>query len=47
MDVEVIEPSVTHRVTVAQLRRWLELGSSNPNEEARQKRLREMMAPKA
>ena len=35
------EPSVTHQVDVGQVQRWPELGSTNPNEEAKRKRLRQ------
>jgi hypothetical protein len=44
LHVDVLEPTVTHRITVGQLRRWLDLGSSNPMEEAKRKRLRELLA---
>ena len=44
LQVQVLEPSVTHQVNVGQVRRWRELGSTNPNEEARRKRLRELLA---
>ena len=44
MTVQVLEPSVTHQVTVGQVQRWLSLGSSNPSEEAKRKRLREVLA---
>ena len=44
LQVQVLEPSVTHQVNVGQVRRWLELGSTNPNEEAKRKRLRELLA---
>jgi hypothetical protein len=40
-EVQVREAVVTHEVTVGQVQRWLALGSSNPNEEAKRKRLRE------
>jgi hypothetical protein len=42
--VEVREPSVVHEVSVAQVQRWLERGSSNPNDEARKKKLQELMS---
>jgi hypothetical protein len=45
-EVQVVEPVVTHEVTVGQVQRWLELGSSNPNEINRRQRLREMLAAK-
>jgi hypothetical protein len=45
-EVQVLEPVVTHEVTLAQVRRWLELGSSNPNEVAKRRRLREMLVVK-
>jgi hypothetical protein len=41
-EVQVIEPVITHEVTIGQLERWLALGSSNPNDEAKRKRLREL-----
>ena len=41
-EVQVREAVVTHEVTVGQVQRWLALGSSNPNEEAKRKRLREV-----
>jgi hypothetical protein len=44
LQVHVLEPSVTHQVNVGQVQRWLQLGSSNPNEEAKRKRLRELLA---
>jgi hypothetical protein len=44
LQVQVLEPSVTHHVSVGQVRRWLELGSTNPNEEAKRKRLKELLA---
>ncbi|HUE90465.1 MAG TPA: hypothetical protein VMO26_30640 [Vicinamibacterales bacterium] len=44
--VQVLEPVVTHEVTLGQVQRWLELGSSSPNEEAKRNRLREMLAAK-
>jgi hypothetical protein len=47
LSIQVLEPIATHQVTVGQLRGWLDLGSTNPNEEARRKRLRELFAPKA
>jgi hypothetical protein len=42
-EVQVLEPVITHAVTVGQVQRWLELGSSNPNELNRRKRLRQML----
>ncbi len=42
-EVRVMEAIVTHEVTVGQVQRWLDFGSSNPNDEAKRKRLREMM----
>jgi hypothetical protein len=44
LQVQVLEPSVTHHVNVGQVQRWLELASSNPNEEAKRKRRRELVA---
>jgi hypothetical protein len=44
LEVQVMEAVVTHEVTVGQVQRWLDLGSSNPNETNRRKRLREMIA---
>jgi hypothetical protein len=45
-EVQVLEPVVTHEVTIGQVQRWLELGSSNPNEEAKRTRLRELLMAK-
>jgi hypothetical protein len=44
LSVQVREPTVTHEVTVAQVKRWLDLASSNPNEVERKRRLKELMA---
>lgn len=44
LSVEVREPAVVHEVSIAQVQRWLEQGSSNPNDEARKKRLKELMS---
>ena len=46
LEVQVTEGVVTHEVTVGQVQRWLALGSSNPNEEAKRKRLREVFTAK-
>jgi len=43
LGVQVLKPAVTHHVTVGQVQRWLALGSSNPSEEAKRKRLRELL----
>ena len=43
LHVEVLEPTITHSVTVAQVQRWLSRGSTNPIEEGKRKRLRELM----
>jgi hypothetical protein len=45
-EVQVTEPVVTHEVTVGQVQRWLQLGSSNPMEEAKRKRLRQVFSSK-
>jgi hypothetical protein len=44
--IRVVEPLVEHEITVGQVQRWLALGSSNPNEEAKRKRLREVFSTK-
>jgi hypothetical protein len=46
LEVEVSHGVVTHAVTVAQVQRWLALGSTNPNEEAKRRRLREVLRVK-
>lgn len=43
LSVEVREPAVIHEVSIGQVQRWLDLGSSNPNEEVKRKRLKEML----
>src|SRR5688572_4851534 len=46
LEVQAFQPAITHEITVGQVQRWLELGSSNPNEEARRKRLRDVFTAK-
>lgn len=43
LQVQVLEPSVTHEVTVGHLQRWLEGSSAVPNEQARRKRLKALL----
>jgi hypothetical protein len=45
-EVQVMEPAVTHEVTVFQVQRWLEFGSNNPNEQAKRTRLRDLRLAK-
>jgi hypothetical protein len=46
LHVQIIEPVVSHQITVGQLQRWLDRGSSNPNEDAKRKQLREVFTVK-
>lgn len=43
LEVEVREPAVKHVVTVAQVRKWAESGSSDPRDGIRKKRLAEAL----
>jgi hypothetical protein len=43
LQIEVQEPAVVHEVNVGQVQRWLDQGSTNPSEEAKRKRLRELL----
>jgi hypothetical protein len=43
LSVHVLEPTIAHQVTVAHVQRWLGRGSTNPNEEAKRKRLRALL----
>ena len=50
IQVSVREPLVTHEVSLVKLRQWVELGSVNPNEVSRRRRLKailESCLPKA
>ena len=46
LEIEVKSPTVRHVVTVGQVQRWVQIGSSNPNEEVKRKRLREILQAK-
>ncbi len=41
--VTVREPSVAHEVSLVRVRQWVELGSVNPTEVSRRKRLKEIL----
>jgi hypothetical protein len=43
LQVQVLEPAVIHEVTVGQVKAWLESGGTNPNEQARKRRLKELL----
>jgi hypothetical protein len=46
LEIEVKSPTVRHVVTVGQVQRWVQIASSNPNEEAKRRRLREILQVK-
>jgi hypothetical protein len=46
LEIEVKSPTLRHVVTVGQVQRWVQIGSTNPNEEAKRKRLREILQAK-
>jgi hypothetical protein len=43
IQVEVLEPAVTHTLTVMQLERWLQGATSSPNEAVQKRRLSELL----
>ena len=45
-EIQVRPPVVTHSVTVGQVRRWIESGSSDPRIAIKKSRLAEMLATK-
>ena len=45
-EIQVRPPAVTHSVTVGQVRRWIESGSSDPRVAIKKARLAEMLAAK-
>lgn len=45
-EIQVRPPSVTHSVTVGQVRRWIESGSSDPRVAIKKARLAELLAAK-
>lgn len=44
--IEVKTPMVRHEVSVGHVQRWLNQGGTNPMEEAKRKRLRDLLAAK-
>jgi hypothetical protein len=46
LEIQVRPPLVTHSVTVGQVRRWIESGSSDPRVAIKKARLAEMLATK-
>jgi hypothetical protein len=46
LDIQVRAPSVTHSVTVGQVRRWIESGSSDPRVATKKARLAELLVTK-
>jgi hypothetical protein len=43
LEIAVKSPTIRDVVTVGQVQRWVQIGSSNPNDEAKGKRLREIL----
>jgi hypothetical protein len=41
--IEVLGPVVRHELSVAQVRAWLESNSPSPNEQARKRKLRDLL----
>lgn len=44
LDVQIIDPSMTHTVLVSQLRQWLERPTSVPEELVRKQKLKALLA---
>ena len=43
LDIEVVEPAVTHMLLVAQLRTWLDRPASSPAHQVRKQKLRALL----
>jgi hypothetical protein len=44
LDIQIIEPNVTHTLLVAQLKQWLDRPSTSPAETVKKRRLKELLA---
>jgi hypothetical protein len=44
LEIQVLEPGVTHQLLVAQLKAWLDRPPTSPAESARKKKLKELLA---
>jgi len=44
LDIQIVEPNVTHTLYVAQLHTWLAGPAANPTEMLRKKKLKELLA---
>jgi hypothetical protein len=44
LEIQVIEPGVTHLLLVAQLRRWLDAPARSPAEVMKKRKLKELLA---
>jgi hypothetical protein len=44
LDIEIVEPNVTHTLLVAQLRQWLNRPTTSPTDALKKKKLKELLA---
>jgi hypothetical protein len=44
LDIEIVEPAVTHSLLVAQLRTWLSRPATSPADQARKQKLKALLA---
>lgn len=44
LDIQVIEPNVTHTLLVAQLKQWLDRAPTSPAETLKKRRLKDLLA---
>lgn len=44
LEIQVLEPNVTHLLLVAQLKQWLDRPASSPADTMRKKRLKDLLA---